>query len=121
MDRSPTTADDPVLNFIRDEPASEDQFGSHARLARAIASVIRTQKDLKVVGLLGAWGSGKSTVVKLVQDDLAKDDGNAKVYCFSYDAWLHQSDPPRRSFLETLIKFLMDHKLKIPKPHRHRL
>lgn len=112
MDRSQATKT-PALNFIRDEPAAEDLFGSHDRLARAIATVIQTQKDLKVVGLLGAWGSGKSTVVKLVQDHLAKDEGTTKAYCFSYDAWLHQSDPPRRSFLETLIKFLIDHKLTL--------
>ena len=107
MDRLPTD-DTPDLNFIRDEPAAEDLFGSHDRLARAMAAVIRSQKDLKVVGLLGAWGSGKSTVVKLVQNHLDKQEGDVKAYCFPYDAWLHQSDPPRRSFLETLIKFLID-------------
>ena len=110
MDRV-TTDDTPDLNFIRDEPAGEDLFGSHDRLARAMAAVIRSQKDLKVVGLLGAWGSGKSTVVKLVQSHLEIEQGGVTSYCFPYDAWLHQSDPPRRSFLETLIKFLIDKKL----------
>jgi hypothetical protein len=111
MDRSPSDEEAIVLNFIRDEPAAEDEFGSHGRLAKAIGTVIQTQKELKVVGLLGAWGSGKSTVIKLVQTYLTKHEGSTRTYCFSYDAWLHQSDPPRRSFLETLIKFLIDNKL----------
>lgn len=108
-----TTSEAPVLHFIRDEPAKQDLFGSHDRLARAIAGVISTQHDLKVVGLLGAWGSGKSTVVELAQDHLERDDGGTKTFCFKYDAWLHQSDPPRRAFLETLIAFLIDKKLTL--------
>ena len=63
-----TSADEmPVLNFIRDVPATKDAFGSHSRIAKALATAIHTQKDLKVVGLLGPWGSGKSTVVKLAR------------------------------------------------------
>lgn len=100
------TSGEVTFAFIRDEAASEDFFGSHNRVATAIASVIRANADLKVIGLLGPWGSGKSTVVKLVQSQLQKD-GDTTTCCFSYDAWLHQSDPPRRSFLETLIHFLV--------------
>ncbi len=31
------------------------------------------------------------------------------VHLFTYDAWLHQSDPPRRAFLEALIADLTEH------------
>ncbi len=106
MSQKTPAAEMPVLNFIRDVPASEDAFGSHSRVARAVAAAIHTQKDLKVIGLLGAWGSGKSTVVKLAKAELEKAEG-IDTHVFTYDAWLHQSDPPRRSFLETLIKFLL--------------
>lgn len=98
----------PKLNFIRDVAADTDFFGSHERVAEAIANVISDNEDLKVIGLLGRWGSGKSTVVKHVQKRLDKLDGSdgIKTHVFCYDAWLHQSDPPRRSFLETLVAFL---------------
>ncbi|WP_164857123.1 P-loop NTPase fold protein [Sphingomonas crocodyli] len=102
------------LQFIRDQAATEDFFGSHDRVARAIASVIANNKDLKVIGLLGRWGSGKSTVVAHVQKHLAADQ-RLKSHVFCYDAWLHQSDPPRRSFLETLIAFLIANNLTTEK------
>lgn len=105
-----TNAPTQMLRFIKDEAASEDSFKSHTRLATAIARIIQTQNDLKVIGLLGAWGSGKSTVIKLVEGQLEQAQ-DKKTYCFCYDAWLHQNDPPRRSFLETLIYFLIDKKL----------
>lgn len=53
-----------------------------------------------MIGLLGGWGSGKSTVVRQIEK---KFDGGEHIHFFTYDAWLHQNDPPRRSFLEALI------------------
>ena len=97
----------PNLSFIADNVAEEDAFNSHSRIATAVAGVIRQKKDLKVIGLLGSWGSGKSTVVKFIQDRLRVDQGPERFHCFTYDAWLHQSDPPRRAFLEKLIRFLI--------------
>lgn len=99
------------IRFIRDEPADQDALSSHAPLAKVVASTIRQQPELKVIGLLGHWGSGKSTVVKLIQAEFKRDGGEKEVFCFTYDAWLHQSDPPRRAFLETLIAYLDQEKL----------
>lgn len=101
----------PMLNFVPDQAADIDEFGSHTRIARAIADVISGKPDLKVIGLLGPWGSGKSTVVKFVTERLEQQLDGVGIHCFSYDAWLHQSDPPRRSFLEALIRFLIERKL----------
>lgn len=97
----------PTLNFIADNVAEEDAFKSHGRIANAVAGVIRQKKDLKVIGLLGPWGSGKSTVVAFIQKNLKSYHEKENYYCFTYDAWLHQSDPPRRTFLENLIRFLI--------------
>ena len=103
----------PKVNFIQDKAADEDRFGSHTRVARAIASVVTTHKNLKVIGLIGAWGSGKSTILRFVQDALKKES-SIDVYCFLFDAWRHQNDPPRRSFLETLVHFFVAEKLANP-------
>ena len=103
---------DAAFHFIRDEPADTDFLGSHGRLATSIATVISQTRDLKVIGLLGSWGAGKSTVVRLLQQslrDLDKKTGES-TFCFFYDAWLHQNDPPRRAFLETLIDYLINEK-----------
>lgn len=98
----------PRLKFLRDEASDTDFFGSHARVATAIADVVEFNPDLKVIGILGPWGSGKSTVVRLIKNQLEKS--NTRYLLFTYDAWLHQSDPPRRAFLERLLDFLVAEK-----------
>jgi len=101
----------PRLNFIIDQVADEDAFGSHTRTAKAIASLIQQDPGIKTVGLIGPWGSGKSTVIKLIEAEFSRNAEWPKSYFFKYDAWLLQSDPPKRAFLETLIQFLIDQKI----------
>ncbi|WP_298125223.1 P-loop NTPase fold protein [Brevundimonas sp.] len=90
------------LRFIPDVPAGDDFFRSHTRIAGAIVSAIEANPEIKVVGLLGRWGSGKSTVAEKVIESLEARDGDV-FRVFLYDAWMHQSDPLRRSFLEEMI------------------
>ena len=93
MTRSPTRT-------VDDAPASADDFGSHAPIAAAICELVTTEPGGRTIGLEGGWGSGKSTVVRLLNDQL--DGSGTQVVVF--DAWAHEGDPLRRSFLETLIK-----------------
>lgn len=96
------------INFLTDQPADEDKFGTHSRVAKAVALTIARDEAIHVIGLLGGWGSGKSTVVRQIEKQLANGDN---VYFFNYDAWLHQNDPPRRAFLEELIGDLSQAKI----------
>jgi hypothetical protein len=100
----------PSFKFLRDEPADTDAFGSHEKIAEVLATAITDNPELRVVGLIGPWGSGKSTVVGFLKRELA-NRSSIDSRMFTYDAWLHQSDPPRRAFLEGLIHFLIDGKL----------
>lgn len=93
----------PRIRFLVDQPAKDDAFGSHSRVAGAVARVVREAANINVIGLLGGWGSGKSTVVQAIRGDLEPRAGEGPLHVFSYDAWLHQNDPPRRAFLEELI------------------
>lgn len=102
VDAKPTAVS---VKFIEDCAAKDDSFGSHQALADTLARVITEHPQLKVVGLLGSWGSGKSTVLKLLAGQLPPD-GVIKTHIFTYDAWLHQSDPPKRAFLERFVDFL---------------
>jgi hypothetical protein len=91
----------PTIHLLPDEPTTADEFGTHSRVAAAIAELITTERSGKAIAVIGAWGSGKSSVLHMVRARLA---GVADVFVF--DAWTHEGDPLRRTFLETLINFL---------------
>src|SRR4029453_3928358 len=45
-------------------------------------------------------------VVHRIAKCLEAKPGKVAIHLFTYDAWLHQTDPPRRAFLEALISNL---------------
>lgn len=89
-------SDDPVWD---DAFASDGDIGPHERVAQAIAELIRDDPEGKAIALNGGWGSGKSSVVKMVDKEL----GNT-VHVFEFDAWAHKGDNLRRAFLDQLIE-----------------
>ncbi len=91
----------PKVLLLPDEPADEDEFEAkaHNSVAKALAHLIENEPGGKVIGLEGSWGSGKSTIVRLLCKHL--EGGKTRVVIF--DAWGHQGDPLRRSFLEAVI------------------
>lgn len=91
------------VNLVQDTPALKDEFGAHQRLADAIAELIDISDGGISIGLEGGWGSGKSTIINLLKDKYSKNANHTVVL---FDAWAHQGDPLRRTFLETLINHL---------------
>ena len=89
--------------LVINEPADSDAFGPHSRLARTIAALVRSETGGRTIGLEGRWGIGKSTVVRLLEHELASDP---KTRLVPFDAWAHEGDPLRRSFLERVISDL---------------
>lgn len=90
-------------NFLSDKPKGIDSFQSqaHTKIAAAITEVIKEDK-IKLIGLEGEWGSGKSNIIKLLEKKLGKNE-----YIFyTYDTWGHQEDLQRRSFLENLTEVM---------------
>lgn len=97
-------ADGEGYQFLRDEPASQDRFGTHTRLAGALATTIRKSFSTRVIGLIGPWGSGKSTITRLMKNALSDGNvGTSPVYVF--DTWLHHGEPVRKAFLEDFLDF----------------
>jgi hypothetical protein len=93
------------IGFVAEKPAKEDRFGAHGRIATAICKVIRNNPTARSIGILGDWGSGKSTVLELAQEMLS-DSNERRFEFFIFDAWTHQNDPTRRALLEQLVAFL---------------
>ena len=58
-----------------------------------------------MIALEGGWGSGKTTVVNLLRKYLQNEKN---VTVFSFDAWAHEGDPLRRTYLESLIRHFRD-------------
>jgi hypothetical protein len=91
-----TPAEDDLLAFHQD-------IGPHARVAQAISEVILSPDESggKMIGLEGGWGAGKTTVINLLRKHLVV---KPNITVFSFDAWAHEGDPLRRTYLESLIR-----------------
>ncbi len=102
--------------FISNKPCGEDKFDgkSQERLARAVAKHIKKNDSEKVescvlpkiIGVDGTWGSGKSNVIRLLENELDSD-----YHFFCYDAWGNQEDLQRRSILELLTSNLINNEI----------
>ena len=101
-----------AVKFIVEEPAQKDEFGSHDRVARALCAVLRSSASTKSIGLLGEWGSGKSTVIDFARKHLKQAETISRFEFFIYDAWRFQNDPIRLSLLSELQSFLSSIGLK---------
>ncbi len=98
--------------FISNKPCGKDKFDgkSQERLSEAIAKHIEKNDTTegekcalaRIIGVDGSWGSGKSNVIKLLEDRLGSE-----YHFFCYDAWGNQEDLQRRSILELLTSNLM--------------
>lgn len=90
--------------YISSSPSGKDLFEgkSHEKISSTIFELIR-DKSLpnNVIGIEGKWGSGKSNVISII--DKKFSEIKSDYFFFTYDAWGHQEDLTRRTFLEELI------------------
>lgn len=104
------------MKFLSKKVCADDLFEgeSHKGIAKKIASILRGD-ECKIIGIDGEWGSGKSNLVSLVEQQLkaAKENSNeateesCSFVTFVYDAWGHQTDLQRRTILEEQPIFLL--------------
>jgi len=97
---------------LTDEPEEIDAFsGPHQRIAEALAGLIQPLDAKGIsIGVEGSWGSGKSTVARLLikKLEIKKVESDPDIAVVTFDAWAHEGDPLRRTFLETIIKKLQE-------------
>ena len=101
------TNEDRAFRFLPDDPSDTDQIGSHEKVRDAIDSFIKDNAGGITIGLVGRYGSGKSTIINMLEDKL-QTDKTLFIWCF--DAWAHEGDPLRKSFLESLATSLARNK-----------
>jgi len=108
--------EEPKINILKDEPLvskEADRFG-YADIADKITYIIKNVKSPFTIGLYGKWGSGKTSICKLVERNLEKDEN---FIVFYFDVWKYEKDSFRRQFLiqleETLKKQNLDLNLNL--------
>lgn len=82
-----------ICKYLKDEPIKVE----NSHIVRALADELQNN-DGKIIGLLGSWGSGKSSIVESIK---------SKEFCsiIEYDAWKNEGFPFKLGFLKYLIKF----------------
>lgn len=99
------------VNLLRDDPVETGDVGdAHERIADSITELIRTEKRGAAIALEGPYGSGKSTIVKMIEKRLrAEDEREPKqreYHVFTFDAWHHENEALRLAFLHGLLESL---------------
>jgi uncharacterized protein (TIGR03437 family) len=89
------------IQFSHDEATLEDKL-DRGRYARALANVARTCSPPFVIGLYGKWGTGKTTLMKLIKQELGSGDN--RISSVWFDAWQHQhDDAPALSLMHVFV------------------
>lgn len=81
-------------------------FDVHASL---IKELLEDEKMLPVtIGLFGDWGSGKSSILKVLKNEFEKEN---KTACLYFNGWVFEGyDDAKAALLETILKELEDEK-----------
>lgn len=104
------------IYLFSDEPTQNDQFGSHDAIAKTLLEIITTDREedyqIKkpfVIGLYGKWGSGKSSIIKMLEDKIASID---ELRIAVVDAWsVGPKNFPRHILRKTAEKIIDDNKI----------
>jgi len=93
-----------------DNETSEDLLGFKVH-ADLLISVINDETVLPVtIGVFGDWGSGKSSVLKIIKNEFDKDV-NQDSLCIYFNGWTFEGyDDAKAALLNAILKELVDNK-----------
>ena len=89
---------------------TKQDFLNYSEVAELVAEVIRDPAMRPVsVGVFGTWGTGKSTILNLVEAKLVAPEANHNFIVVRFDAWLYQGfDDARAALMEVIASTLID-------------
>jgi energy-coupling factor transporter ATP-binding protein EcfA2 len=105
---------DSVRSWSDDElKKNEDDLLGRAAFARFLAKRLMSlspEEGAYVMHLYGPWGSGKSTVLNFLGNELKKQESLPRWEVVDFNAWRHQHiDPPWWSLLESVFQGTRKH------------
>jgi hypothetical protein len=86
-----------------DEEARDDLLPAHHGVIDTLTRVT-DENGGRVAGLVGRFGSGKTTIVRHFEKESSKQ--HPTKYVFVFDAWAHVGDTLRLTFVTELVRFL---------------
>lgn len=89
---------------------TKQDFLNYGEVAELALDLIRDKNMLPLsMGIFGTWGTGKSTLLNLIEAGLAKDSEQANGYIIvKFDAWLYQGfDDARAALMEEVARSLL--------------
>lgn len=98
------------IKFLSDQPLGADKeqeirFG-HRSIADSLVDIVYFCSMPFTMGLFGKWGTGKTTIL----DALKRKLSGKNVATVNIDAWKHEGDALRRTFLEDTVDQLKGRK-----------
>ena len=97
------------VNFAPDnaiENLHEYDLLEGKRYAQTLEKIVLNAKTPFTIGVFGEWGSGKSSIVKTVQNSIKNNSANKDIEFVVYDAWKYTQDSFRRTFLIEIANYL---------------
>ncbi|HIY44322.1 MAG TPA: KAP family NTPase [Candidatus Helicobacter avistercoris] len=102
------------MNFAPDnaiENLHEYDLLEGKRYAQTLEKIVLNAKTPFTIGIFGEWGSGKSSIVKTVQNSIRNNPENKDIEFVVYDAWKYTQDSFRRTFLVEIANYLKSKKI----------
>jgi hypothetical protein len=78
-----------TFRVLLDDPAAAPAL-RYPEYARAFAQIIRHSDPQFAIGIFGDWGSGKTTLMRAIERELAKD---RSVVTVEFNAWRYEREP----------------------------
>lgn len=90
---------------------TERDFLNFSTVAVTVSQIIEQANGQPIsIGVSGSWGVGKSSMIKLIKNELESSENSKKKYLFvEFNAWLYQGyDDARAALMEVIARTLAE-------------